>query len=215
MRQDLTMQGFLLSAFFLFMMLTAAFADESSMQFSIQDRDGDRYILAEGLIDKTSDQKFVAFLKANAADAPTKIRLESRGGDLFAALRIGYLIREIGFSTEVREGSCYSACVYTFLGGADRNADAYLLGVHHYAVRVIDPTPQKSALFNVIEQDVNQVLDQMLGQYITSMGGTAFLMELAKDTPHDSLHRLDDADLERSGLLTGPTLAVTSLRPSS
>ena len=50
----------------------------------------------------------------------TVILQDSRGGDVWTAMRLGELFREKGYRTAV-SGHCMSACVIIFLGGRERH----------------------------------------------------------------------------------------------
>lgn len=56
---------------------------------------------------------------ASADRSLATAELSSRGGDVFEALKIGYIFREFRIATLVRKGDvCLSACALAFLGGA-------------------------------------------------------------------------------------------------
>ena len=59
-----------------------------------------------------------------AADASlATLELSSKGGDLYEALKLGYLLREFDVATVVRaEDICLSACALAFLGGTQSHA---------------------------------------------------------------------------------------------
>ncbi|MCW5735284.1 MAG: hypothetical protein KIS73_14220 [Enhydrobacter sp.] len=61
-------------------------------------------------------------ITAPTGHGPERVRivaeLSSRGGDIYAALNMGYLFKEYDVATRVRAGDlCYSACALAFLGG--------------------------------------------------------------------------------------------------
>jgi hypothetical protein len=80
-----------------------------------------------------------ALQSANVTDADILINLNSPGGSVVEALKLGRLIERLKARTSVgqeggRPGQCLSACVWVFLGGAYR----YLpleskIGVHQFA----------------------------------------------------------------------------------
>src|SRR5262245_31607833 len=109
------------------------------------------WIAAEGEIaDKTADE-FKAFLAreriaSEAAVGGFAVYLNSAGGSVRGAIRLGYAIRAAGFDTRVAgtlpkkdaprfdaeaPGRCYSACAIAFLGGQSRNAATRTLGIQH------------------------------------------------------------------------------------
>lgn len=109
-----------------------------------------RYIVAEGVISKTTPENFKKFL-TTIEDMPS-VYFHSPGGDLLASMRLGRLIRKSGLSTIVgvsegleetglfnnnldlvRRPECLSACVYAFTGGKARALfESGKLGVHQF-----------------------------------------------------------------------------------
>lgn len=66
-------------------------------------------------------------LRRNTARAPAKplavVEMNSIGGDIIEAMKLGYMFQEFGVATVVRSGdSCLSACALAFLGGAERQS---------------------------------------------------------------------------------------------
>lgn len=65
-------------------------------------------------------------------ERPVMLLLDSRGGDVEAAVHLARRIRALGLDTGVSDGDvCVSACVYVLMGGVVRKVDeGALLGVH-------------------------------------------------------------------------------------
>jgi len=92
------------------------------------------YVLAQGVITPRTPDIFTAFLEGRPRYKPT-IHFDSPGGNLMAAMRLGFSIRKhgldtyvggpyehepaLGAETQTIVGSavCLSACAYAFLGG--------------------------------------------------------------------------------------------------
>jgi hypothetical protein len=106
------------------------------------------WIVAEGEITKETPIEFERFLAHEAR--PFKVVFNSPGGNLFAGIELGRIIRKSGLHTTVAKsrradfcnddadcpsyledlepGVCFSACAYAFLGGVQRqvaDADSY------------------------------------------------------------------------------------------
>lgn len=94
------------------------------------------WIAAEGRIASETLTTFEDFIGKNPELSTRRILLHSNGGDLLAAMALGRLFREKGFSTIVARtvktdekekpqfsneaGSCIDACLWAYLGGRSR-----------------------------------------------------------------------------------------------
>lgn len=88
------------------------------------------WIQANGDITENTPSDFLAYFEKHPY-APKIIRFDSPGGNLEAGLKLGTLIRKLGFST--RADFCASACAYAFMGGVERQlAGRQKLGVHRF-----------------------------------------------------------------------------------
>jgi len=124
------------------------------------------------------------------------IWLNSPGGNLFAGMQLGRIIREYGASTHIINsgtllpGECYSACALAFLGGVYRfNDNGARYGVHRASLPVDRATG---------EHDLGQELSAAIGSYMREMGVDAHLLELwAKAAPDEMyvLSRREAKDL--------------------
>ncbi|MFN3388963.1 MAG: hypothetical protein ACK40O_08520 [Allosphingosinicella sp.] len=94
-------------------------SNHKTMQFSFEEREGRRVLLAEGAIDRDVAARLKAAL---AQHAPIdEIWLRSPGGDARAGTEAGKLIREALVFTRIPEGwACFSACNFLFMGGRGR-----------------------------------------------------------------------------------------------
>lgn len=130
---------------------SAAPLSAGSMQFRMLDlktvpdlaeRGYTHVILADGLIDGGSADRFINFVRSNrfiqenmpglgipAFDKRVLVQLRSPGGDVAQSLGIGKIIRMLRMDTEVQQG-CFSACVFIFAGGQGRYYQTGQLGVH-------------------------------------------------------------------------------------
>jgi hypothetical protein len=86
--------------------------------------DGNRVLVAEGIIDSTFPQRLKAELDKDTDGLIGEVWLRSRGGDAHAGNEAGKLIRNAGLSTRIPRGwTCFSACNFVFMGGAARFVD--------------------------------------------------------------------------------------------
>lgn len=99
-------------------------------------------IYATGEIDENTGREFERFVKQNKLPRSI-VFFNSGGGSLSGAIKLGKLIRQMGFDTGVasykagttrHEGICASACTYAFAGGVSRyyEAGAARLGLHQF-----------------------------------------------------------------------------------
>ncbi|MBL4773607.1 MAG: hypothetical protein JKX98_08415, partial [Alcanivoracaceae bacterium] len=86
------------------------------------------YTVADGPITASTPSRFENFIATNGGGV--KVLLNSNGGNLWAGLQLGALIRKFEFETvigsvdseqRIIDGSCYSSCAYSFLGGVSRS----------------------------------------------------------------------------------------------
>ncbi len=99
-------------------------------------------IYAEGEITDTTAQEFKDFIVSSDVQN-AMILFNSPGGSLIGGMRLGEVIRTLGFDTGIatfyegkvlEKGVCASACAYAFAGGAGRYfyENATRLGVHQF-----------------------------------------------------------------------------------
>lgn len=160
------------------------------------------FVLAQGVITQDTPQAFRAFL-AREQYQPV-VYFDSPGGSLTWALELGRLIRGRGLDTYVggpyeafggfrpgtgaeevtrtlsRQGVCFSACAYAFLGGVAREiGDGGLYGVHRF---YSGGRPLGDA--------TTQVAMTVLAAYLDEMGVDRRLLDYASLTPSERLSTL-------------------------
>jgi len=88
----------------------------------------------DGKVDRGDGEKFVAYyndLAAQTGKSLIWITLDSPGGNMGDALKIASIIETTGATTQVRGGTCASACFFMWAAGKRRLADPNSrLGVH-------------------------------------------------------------------------------------
>jgi hypothetical protein len=129
--------------------------------------------------------------------------LDSKGGDVFAAMQIGRLIRKydgstvIGFNEKKQGAKCYSSCALIFIAGVDRIIHSGgQLGLHRPYLSSIPQGRQ------VVEKQVPLVLSQVK-QYVDEMGITDnFYQQMVNTKPSQmAIYREDNyTELVPSGL---------------
>ena len=127
-----------------------------------------------------------------ARTAAARVALDSPGGSVDDALRIGAAIREAGLATTLAPGAvCYSACPYAFAGGTERTiAPDAALGVHQHAFGTSTILPAALAA-----QDIQRG-QARVARHLEAMGIDLRLMAPALETPPSELYVLVRDELE-------------------
>ena len=194
----------------------AARADPGSMTFRIEPLGpgncGARcphVIVADGVIDTSTPQAFVDFLKSGADDRTLKriVFFNSRGGNVVASMAFGHILRELRIAGVVGRfhpdgevgpfvGECLSACVYAMMG----------------AVRRVAPPGSEVALhrMSIVETDGEGWFGQrtrrsfadapmvaVLARYARRMGVNPALVRAAESLPPDTMHVLTSDEMRR------------------
>lgn len=145
--------------------------------------------------------------------AAARVQFDSRGGDLLAAVEIGYYLREKGFVTEVgafnggwgkfAPGECHSACALAYVGGKYRYMDAgSRLAVHRFATdRSGDAVSSRD-----VEQET-QALAGLLVGYLQQMGVDLAFFNRMSERPHEDLGYLAMDDLLRMNVVNNGRMA--------
>jgi hypothetical protein len=169
----------------------------------------------KGIIAEDSVEELRALVAARHI-VHARIHFNSAGGSLIGGLRLGHLIRQLGFETEVKASDyeydkgpvaiCASACAYAFAGGVDRFYDDRVgkLGLHQFYHH--DPAAITSA-------DAQRVTGLLIN-YLNEMGVDARSLAIASLTSKDAMSWLRRADAETVKLATNgsePTTAEIKL----
>lgn len=125
------------------------------------------------------------------------IFLNSTGGDMYEAMKIGELLRKHKIQTMIRpQEKCYSACVLVLAGGVARFPFGQI-GVHSFYSKAMTKAgfdyEKEEATYRAVAEDVNKYLVRMRVP-------TALLDEMIK-TPPATMKMLDPKDTQRLGLI--------------
>jgi hypothetical protein len=209
------------------------------MEFTVQYNGGNcgscAWVLAEGVIDSGTTEKFKAFLAKEKR--PRNLRFDSPGGNVIEALTLGQFLRETDWDTFVGEesamipgshlpalyktqkSSCYSACVYAFAGGVHRTADDKTVGIHQF-YRPDDAVRPNDKTLSAIDMANMQRLAALLNEYVKEMGIDPKLVTIASSiTPWTPIYVLSSAELksfnlDNSSAPKGGTSANWSVQPA-
>jgi len=152
-------------------------------------------VYVDGQIDAGSPDRLSKAL--DRINGRTAIWLNSAGGNLFAGMQLGRIIRRHGASTNIIDartllpGQCYSACSLAFLGGVYRFGDnGARYGVH-------------SASLGPAGEGADRASDLSLavGSYIREMGVDGRLLELWTKARPDQMYVLSQKEAEDLGVV--------------
>ncbi len=199
--------------------LTSASA-VSAMTFSLQDLDDPscgaacpKVIVASGEIELDSNDRFFNFVRSEVLGrkVASLMLMSSPGGNLVGSIKLGMIVRQLGFSImvgQVRSGSfltarCYSACAYTLAGGKTRIVpEGSEVGVHKAWTKA---TGQRDILGGgTIDGQVStEGFSPVLERYLSMMGVSRQLVALADGTPSTSIRVLSRGELSQLRVMTG------------
>jgi hypothetical protein len=190
-----------------------------------------RAMIAEGEISDDSPAKFTRFLRQEmqVPGLHALIFINSPGGNVESALKLGALLHEAGASAVVGRpvvglrtgeaqarrraahtmglsvvpGQCASACVYTLMGARKRMVpEGSRLGVHRMSARINMHAPEGGhGLQSRVFAGESEL--RTLRDYARSVGGSQDLISLAESTPHDRIRVLSTDEIRRYRLGTG------------
>lgn len=201
----------------LFWAAAANGAVAAAMKFSLQGPAEDCatcfWILAEGDIDSSTPRRFDDFV-ARIPDPPRLVRLNSYGGVIVFAMRLGQMFREGGFDTvvgqvrmrhadgriETQFSTCLSACTLAFLGGVRRRVEGGDFGIHR-------PRVDKTRVGRAVDaEEIKQAMrlsGYLVAAYVAQMGVDAEFITRSFAGP--DIRLLDHDDLVRMKVVTdGP-----------
>ena len=140
------------------------------------------------------------------------VYFNSYGGDLLAAMELGALIRERGFSTRIgtsngprtnpSPGHCESACPFAFAGGVFRLMDgASKMGVHQFF--------KASGVAGATDIATGQITSTLLANHLSNLGIDLRLLEVASKAGPDEMNYLTPLDAYEMDLANAGSLPAT------
>lgn len=136
--------------------------------------------------------------RALAREVKLHVDVDSQGGEIFASLEIGRLLRAEGASISVRKGaSCISSCVFLLMGAIERSIsrDARL-GIHRPSLRALRRGGPKQAS----EDEIVDAMTEQLVSYAAQMNVPRDIVDALMSVPPDRIELLSPADLARYGI---------------
>jgi hypothetical protein len=157
---------------------------------------GTALVYLDGRIDADAPRRLSEALVG--IDGKISAWLNSPGGNLFAGMELGRIIRAHGASTHIidyrtlRPGQCYSACAMTFLGGVYRfNNNGARYGVHRASL-LVGPNG---------ETDLGHHLSSAIGHYIREMGVDPRLLDICMKAGRHEMYLLSQEEAKTLGVI--------------
>jgi hypothetical protein len=158
---------------------------------------GADYIYAEGEISEGTSEQFAAFVQREGIDH-ARVILNSPGGSLIEGIKLGRVIRALGFDTGIgvytpdydpnanSDSICASACAYSFAGGVSRFLDdsSGRLGLHQFYGNSADD----------VSGELAQQISGLLVTYLDEMGVDAKAFAVSTTVNRDGMVWLSPND---------------------
>jgi hypothetical protein len=159
--------------------------------------DGATYRL-EGTIAEGDADRIIRLMQ-EAHPRPARLVLQSPGGSVDDALKLGRHLRAEGIATRMLPGEyCFSACPYVLAGGVTRDIpDAALIGVHQHYFGESTILPAAFAV-----EDIQAGQGEVM-LYLDAMGIDPLVMRHALITPPDEIYILVPQELRDYGFVSG------------
>jgi hypothetical protein len=168
-------------------------------------------VYLDGRIDAGAPDRLA--MAIDEVDGRVTIWLNSPGGNLFAGMQLGRVIRKRGASTYIIDsrtllpGECYSACSLAFLGGVYRFGDnGARYGVHRASLRGGPRTG---------DPELDRDLSAAIRAYVREMGVDARLLDLWVKARPDEMYVLSQREARDLGVVndgrTPPAWSIATM----
>jgi hypothetical protein len=145
-------------------------------------------------------------------DVDFHIDVDSPGGELFATLEIGRIMRAEGASITVGRGaSCISSCVFLLMGAIERHISGGRVGIHRPSLRA----PQEGAPRQGNEDEIVEAMSAQLVLYAQQMNVPRTIIDAMMLIPPDRVKLLRAAELATYGITACDAVALKERRAHS
>ena len=175
--------SFLLAAILLAALNFTATAEEVE-----EDLRADSPIIIEGEITAETAVSVERALRQMRYGRPKVITIDSPGGDVYAAMRIGHMLRVVKGELKA-SGMCYSACALIYFGAVGRVLEGEL-GLHR-------PYPYQEAGGKHRTQEEMAALYNDVAEYSRYMNIKQSVIQAMLDTPPEAMYVLTKETVER------------------
>lgn len=168
------------------------------LEFTMQDAgEFGNVLLVHGAIESGDADRFAAYL-ASLGDLTVPVALNSPGGVVDEALKIGRMLRDRDADTAILPGMvCVSACPYMLAGGGERRVSRRgAVGMHQHYYE----TPAYLPAFWAVE-DIQHGQGRVM-EFLIEMGVEPSVMLHSLNTPPDEIYVLVEEELVASRLAT-------------
>jgi hypothetical protein len=141
------------------------------------------------------------------------VDVDSPGGEIFATLEIGRLMRAEGASIAVGQGaSCLSACVFLLMGAIERHiSGGARVGIHRPSLQ----TPQVGGQGQGRADEIVEALAEQLVLYAQQMHVPRTIIDALMAVPPDRVKLLSAAELATYGINARDAVALEERRARS
>jgi hypothetical protein len=146
-------------------------------------------------------------------DVTFHVDVDSQGGEIFATLEIGRIMRAEGASISVGPGAtCISACVFLLMGAIERtiSSDARV-GIHRPSLRA----PQEGGPRHASEDAIIAAMSEQLVLYAQQMNVPRTIIDTMMMVPPDRVKLLSAPELATYGINALDTVALEARRVHS
>jgi len=146
-------------------------------------------------------------------DVDFHVDVDSQGGEIFATLEIGRIMRAEGASIAVGKGaSCISACVFLLMGAIERtiSGDAHV-GIHRPSLRA----PQEGGPRHASEDEIVAAMSEQLVLYAQQMNVPRTIIDALMLVPPDRVELLSASELATYGINALDAVALEERRAHS
>ena len=141
------------------------------------------------------------------------IDVDSQGGEIFATLEIGRIMRAEGASIAVGKGaSCLSACVFLLMGAIERNiSDDARVGIHRPSLRASpEGGPRQGSADAIVD-----AMSEQLVLYAQQMNVPRTIIDALMLVPPDRVKLLSGSELATYGIKRVDTVVLEEQRARS
>jgi ATP-dependent protease ClpP protease subunit len=141
------------------------------------------------------------------------IDVDSQGGEIFATLEIGRIMRAEGASISVGKGaSCLSACVFLLMGAIERNiSDDARVGIHRPSLRA----PSEGGPRQGSADEIVDAMSEQLVLYAQQMNVPRTIIDALMLVPPDRVKLLSSSELATYGIKRVDTVVLEERRARS
>ncbi|KRH78835.1 hypothetical protein FERRO_18330 [Ferrovum sp. JA12] len=137
------------------------------------------------------------------------VLINSPGGDVYSAMKIGKLLRSKNAQVFVTN-RCDSACILVFAGGVIRDAQELSLGIHRFTININNNKKELAANLSVLSSHYSIITANKIKNYLDIMGVNKSLFYEMEKTPSESIDKLSRERAKKFNLIGYDPHYITS-----